>query len=359
MPVERLAIISNSNERGRVWEEALTQLADAGIEPSVVAIGGIGSLHEQWRDHGRRSFALGCRRAEDYPVGAARLARLVRSLRIDVIHSVEPIAGVVGGLAGIAAARGLRVFHRQHTHFEDAPEANLLSRLASRLNQVTLACSWAAAEYAHELDRVPFERIRVAHNGANRMRGVSSEEIAAVRAELGISETSSVISAVARLRPEKGLSILIAAHPVVSRALSRSEVHVVIAGSGPDEAALQRQAEDQAPGRVHFVGHQDDVALWFAVGDVAAMPSSREALGIAGAEAMACGRPLVASAVGGLQELVDDGVTGVLVEPGNVEALAAGLCSVLADPERARGRDANSARGSPARAGEEAAAVAE
>ena len=88
--------------------------------------------------------------------------------------------------------------------------------------------------------------------------------------------------------------------------------------------------------RVHLVGHQDDIALWFAMGDVIAMPSLREAFGFAALEAMAGGKPLVASEVGGLAEAVGREGAGILVPPNDPEALAGALAELLLDPSARR-----------------------
>jgi len=220
------------------------------------------------------------------------------------------------------------VYHRQHLNFDDKPTLTRLSRLAARLNHVTLACSEAAARAAVELDGTRPARVRVAYNGANSMREVGSDEIAAIRSTLGVPPDAAVIAVVSRLRPEKGLDVLLHAVPVVSKRLSRP-VHVVIAGDGPDEDRLRALARQTGHGTVHFVGPQQDVALWFCAGDVVAMPSFREGFGVAAAEAMACARPLVASRVGGLAEIVEDGVTGVLVPPRDKESLGRALADVL------------------------------
>jgi glycosyltransferase involved in cell wall biosynthesis len=208
--------------------------------------------------------------------------------------------------------------------------------LASRLNEVTLACSIASARSAEEVDHVPPNRVRVAHNGANRMREVKAAELKRIRVEHGIPSSSLVVAAVARLRPEKGLSELIAAHPLTAELLAPRELHVVIVGEGPAGTQLRREAEEVAPAQVHFVGYRTDVAPWFALADAVAMPSLREPLGVSGVEAMASGRPLVASAVDGLVEIVCDGKTGRLVKPGDPEALARGLADVLANVETMR-----------------------
>jgi glycosyltransferase involved in cell wall biosynthesis len=240
---------------------------------------------------------------------------------------------VVGGLAGRLAGQGLTVYHRNH-HFEGGPKLALLGRLAARLNAGTLAVSQASARAAQRQERVPSHRLCVAHNGANEPRQVSAQEIDGLRTELGIPADAAIVVIVARLRPAKGIDVLLHALRLVGRPLGRP-VHLVIVGDGPEEAVLKELAGRVAPGAVHFVGFRFDVAPWYRLADVVAMPSRIEAFGVSAIEAMASERPLVASRVGGLVEVVADRETGHLVPPNDPQALAAALTRVLEAPERA------------------------
>jgi glycosyltransferase involved in cell wall biosynthesis len=327
----RLILLMERTDARRMWDEVLPALRDRGVEVAVGSVFGAGDLQDQVRGLGWPAFALGCRSSRGYGVGAVRLARVARRHRAEVIQGTEPIPAVIGGLARRVGAGELGVFHRQHLVFDGNRNLTLLSRAASRLNDVTLACSRSAAEHAVRLDGVSPDRVRVAHNAANRLRPVTADEIRELRAQLGIPENARVISAVSRLREEKGLATLLRAAPLVP-----GPVHLVIAGEGPYEPELRAIARPHPEVPVHFVGHQEDVALWFSVGDVVAMPSYREAFGVAAAEAMSCGRPVVASAVGGLFELVEDDVTGRLVPPRDEGALAEGLQAVLESPDLRR-----------------------
>jgi glycosyltransferase involved in cell wall biosynthesis len=181
-------------------------------------------------------------------------------------------------------------------------------------------------------DRTPLDRIDVATTGVTESRAVAPAEIADARRSLGIADGARVIGVVSRLRREKGIDVLI-------RALDHLDgidnAHVIIAGTGPEESHL-RQLAAHAPIPIHFLGHRDDVALWYAASDVIAIPSTRESFGRTTVEAMAAGRPLIAARVGGLAEAVVDGETGLLVPPENSEALAAALRRLLGDNDALR-----------------------
>lgn len=129
---------------------------------------------------------------------------------------------------------------------------------------------------------------------------------------------------VGRLAPEKGLDVLL-------DALERGEArgHLTVVGDGAERSALEQRAHRLGlDERVHFVGWQDDVTPFLRRASAVVMPSLREGLPLAAIEAAALGRPLVASAVGGIPGLVDDGRTALLVPPGDAAALAAALATL-------------------------------
>lgn len=316
------------------WESSLPALKASGVELVVATVFERGPLHENLERLGCGPVhTLGCRTSRDYPSGALNLARMIREYRIDIIHANETIAGTLCGMAGRLARRGVRIFHRHHNIIADRRQV-ILSRLASRLTHLTMAVSRSSAEHAREIDGVPATRIRVAYNGVQELRHASADEVASLRERFAIPAHSPVIVVVGRLWPEKGQRVLLSALPSLSKQLPYSP-HVVIVGSGPDEESLRQQAQDLQRAVVHFVGHQRDVAPWYALSDVAVVPSFQESFSLSAVEAMSTCLPVVASRLGGLVEVVDDGVTGVLVRHGDPEALATGLLQVLESPQMA------------------------
>ena len=109
----------------------------------------------------------------------------------------------------------------------------------------------------------------------------------------------------------------------------------MLVGDGPDRSAAEWLAHDLGiQSRVHFLGKQERVSELLALADLMLMPSELESFGLAALEAMACKVPSIATRVGGVPELIDDGVTGLLYPVGDVEGMAAGALSLLNDPPR-------------------------
>ena len=151
-----------------------------------------------------------------------------------------------------------------------------------------------------------------------------------LRAALSRDGSRPIVLATARLAAQKGLGYLLDA---VSELPA---IQLVIAGDGPDLGDLEAQAQRLALGdRVDFLGHRDDVAELLACADVVALPSLYEGLPLSVLEAMAAGKPVVATAIGGTDEAIVDGETGVLVEPRDAAALAEALDGLISDPARA------------------------
>lgn len=162
-----------------------------------------------------------------------------------------------------------------------------------------------------------------------------------IRSRLGLAANATVIAAVGRLIPVKGFDVLVRAAPAVLA--DRPETHFVIAGDGPLRRELEATATaNQCGDRIHFTGAlpRGDIALLMADADlfvhsgVVDQHGRAEGLGIVVAEAMASSLACIGSRAGGIPELIEDAVTGLLVEPGDPADLAEALGTLLDDPER-------------------------
>ena len=156
-----------------------------------------------------------------------------------------------------------------------------------------------------------------------------------IRAELGIPETTPLVGAVGLLRPEKAYQVLVRAAALL--AVEQPEVQILIVGDGPERAGLEELARALGvQDTVRFVGQRTDVPDILSVLDIAVCCSNSEGSPLSVMEYMQAGLPVVATRVGGMPDLIEPGIHGLLVGRGDSPALASALAELLADPERAR-----------------------
>jgi len=267
---------------------------------------------------------------------------LLRRHRFDILHTHMFGSNLWGSVLGTACRVPVIVAHEHSWSYEDDHlRAWVDGRVVGRLADRFIAVSAADGRRMVSVEGVPPEKVVVIPNGYIPSPRSTLTDI---RAELAIPRDTLVIGIAAVLRPEKRVDLLLEAHGRVSRELPNA--HLVIAGDGPCRAALERQARLlELDDRIHFLGARSDVDSVLQAVDVAALTSDREGSPLLVFECMANGTPLVATAVGGVPETVQDGHTGLLVPRRDPEALAAGLVTLLRDPARraqmaAAGRDA-------------------
>lgn len=186
----------------------------------------------------------------------------------------------------------------------------------------------------------PAQRVvRLPHGvDTRRFAPASGDERRALRARQGLPESAIVVTYTGRLLRGKGLESLIDAF--ATAAVQEPRAHLMVVGSGEGqtlsvEPALKESARRRGlDGRITFTGRVDDVAERLRASDVFVFPSEFEALGISLIEAAACGLPAVGARTGGIVDVIDDGASGLLVPPGETNALAAAIGALVADPER-------------------------
>lgn len=179
---------------------------------------------------------------------------------------------------------------------------------------------------------VDSSKIRLIPSGTDVARFENAAADPELRSRLGADASLPLVCAAATLAERKGIRYLIEAAALLRR--KGTPVHLVIAGDGEQRAELEKLARDLDVA-VSFVGFYSDMPALLASADVFVMASLSEGLGVAVLEAMAAGKPVVASAVGGLRESVVDGVTGFSVPPADSEALAEGIEKLISNPAMA------------------------
>jgi glycosyltransferase involved in cell wall biosynthesis len=250
-------------------------------------------------------------------------ARWCRETRIAIVHTTDLYANIFGLPAARLAGVPVRIGNRREVNPDKSAALIALQRLAySHANRVVANSRAAADRLARE--RVDPRRISIVANGIDL----------AVFQPRPARERLRRIVTVANLRPEKAHEILIDAAAIVLRQYADAEFWIV--GGGVRLEEITRLAHDRGVGaQTRFFGHRDDVPQLLAECDLFALPSRSEAMPNGVVEAMAAGLPIVATAVGGVPELLSDRRTGVLVQPDDPQAFAAALMDLMESPDRA------------------------
>jgi sugar transferase (PEP-CTERM/EpsH1 system associated) len=272
------------------------------------------------------------RRAGNDPRIVAELVRVFRREKPDIVHT-HAWGTLVEGLLAARLARVPHVIHGEHGTMALRPLQVRIQRLVWPRTDRILAVSSRLADRMAAVTGFPRERITTIRNGvdASRFGGLSG---AAARASLGLPQDALLIGTIGRLVPVKHHTSLIEAVALL-RDRGRA-VTALIAGDGPLRAELEASIDAKGlRDRVLLLGHRSDPELVLAALDIFVLPSLSEGLSNTILEAMATGLPVVATAVGGNDELVEHDVTGLLVPASDSPALAAALDRLLAS-ERAR-----------------------
>jgi glycosyltransferase involved in cell wall biosynthesis len=258
----------------------------------------------------------------------AQMIRILHRRKVDVVHTHEFFTSVYGG----AAARLLRKPHVITMHggryYSSGKHRRAALRWSVRGSRAVVGVSDATATELAEQLGLARDRVQVVHNGVRPEAG----RRAPVRDELGVSDDEMLVVAVGNLYPVKAHIVLLRALAGLRANGATASWRLAIAGRGGEEPALRAfVAEHGLEDRVHILGYRADIANILAAGDVYAMPSLSEGLPMALIEAMFAQRPVIASRTGGIPEVVTDGVHGLLVPPGDHEALAGGLSALFTD----------------------------
>jgi glycosyltransferase involved in cell wall biosynthesis len=261
------------------------------------------------------------------------LRRLLREERFDVIHAHMFGSNVWGTLVGRAARVPVVVAHEHTWSFQGKPLRRFVDReMIGRFSDVFVAVSREDERKMIEIEGVDRAKVLFVPNGIPMPPPPSGAD---VRAGLGIPPEAPVIGTVSVLRPQKALDVLIrACAPLLA---DEPELRILIAGSGPEHEQLADLISDLGVGdRVLLLGYRSDVPDILAALDVAISSSSFEGSPLAMMEFMEAALPIVATRVGGVPDLIDDGVHGLLVEAGDVEGMTQAIRRMLADRDAAR-----------------------
>jgi len=259
---------------------------------------------------------------------------LAAAHHVDLLH----LHGYSSANFGRWAARRLNIPAVMHEHaiLKILPHQFLADRLLRNSTTVAVAVSRAVAQFLQEGRSVPRDKIEVIWNGIDLKAFAQPDLRAAQEFRARFAERSQkLIGTVTRLRSEKGNRYFIEAAPEILRKFPHAQF--VLVGEGPERAELERLAAERGlRERVHFAGFVQNVPAALAAFDIAVIPSLREGFGLALAEAMAAGKPVVATAVGGMIEMAAHGQHALLVSPAASRELAQAVLQLLENPAQAQ-----------------------
>jgi glycosyltransferase involved in cell wall biosynthesis len=310
--------------------ELLKNLDPQKYNIAIASVGQGGVLEKDFRHLGYPLFIFDKKHRFDVTL-IWKLAKLIKRFNVDIVMTTLFYADVIGALAawfaGVKAVISWEVVTapQQRRH-------SLAYSLAQRKFTKVVSVSDAIARIVVEDRGVPAEKVVTIHYGVDIEKYYMNGALN-IRAELGIGEDKTILGTVARLTEQKGHCYLIEAAPAVISKFPN--VKFVFVGGGPLEDALKRQTKELGiEEHFLFLGFRQDVVELLNTCDVFVLPSLYEGFPNVVLEAMACGKPVIATSVDGTPEAVVHGETGYLVEPENPKVLSDALISLLNHPDQ-------------------------
>jgi glycosyltransferase involved in cell wall biosynthesis len=350
-PIKVLRVIARLNVGGPALHVAyLTAgLAQRGYQTILVA-GTLGRGEESMasvaRQRGARIETLADLHRDIAPLrdvrATLRLARLIRQERPQILHTHTAKAGAVGRIAALLAgdARPPVIVHTFHGHVLRGyfhPVIALGFRVLERtLAQITTTLIAVSPEVRDDLVRLgvaPASKFTVIRLGIELDERVANDDDSRLetRRLLGLAPDAFIVGWVGRMTAVKRTEdVVLTLRKLVDRGI---DAYLCLIGDGPDRDALERRAHDLGVvRRCLFVGYQQEVARFYDAIDVLLLPSANEGTPVSVIEALAASRPAVATRVGGVPDVIREGIDGFLVDVGDTDALADRLAELASNP---------------------------
>lgn len=341
MRVKILYVITSTGIGGAEKQlfELVTRLDVERFEPMVCSLKPSGPVGEALQARGIPFFSLdmpdagGLRGMAVTMRSVYRLLMLVAALSPDILHTFLFRANQIGRF--VALVQGTPVICAVRTQEMEKQFHHTCDSKTSFMVDHYTANSEGVREFTITKSRLKPENITTIANGIDMEPFRGSRCDSELKKSLGLAPEHRVITAVGRLRKEKGYPFLLTAFKGVVE--EWPDTRLLIAGEGEEEASLKQHARELGIAeKIVFAGLRTDIPAILALSEIFVLSSLWEGMPNAVLEAMAAGRPVVATRVGGVPELVVEGETGLTVPPSDAAALRQALLSMLKDSERAR-----------------------
>ncbi len=263
-----------------------------------------------------------------------KLVYLLRRKKIDILHTHEFFPGTLGRIAAIIARVPVIVLMLHNIDYWKKWHHRLVDKMLARFTDRIVTNSRAVKDDVCIKSGIPEEKFVIIHNGIDLKKFSHPENGNGLKNELGIGNNEYIVGTVGRWAKQKGYQYLIEASRIVRSV--RKDVRFVIVGGDahhPGESIkdeLFRLNDNlNEEDRVIFTGYRPDIPELISIFDIFVFPSLWEGFGLAMAEAMAMGKPLVASKIGAISEIVEHRKTGLLVPSGDAKAIANAVIELI------------------------------
>lgn len=273
---------------------------------------------------------------KDYAV-VHTLVKYLNQSGTTILHAHSSKGALVGRIAAILARTPVVLFTVHNSIFyEEWPQWKKtifaqVERFLARFTDRIITVSDALKQELIEKESIPATQISTIYNGIEVENFTAKVDMLNIRRDLNIPELGPVIGTIARLAPQKGVSYFLKAASL----LKEYQVNFLVVGDGPLRDALEQEVTELGlQNRVIFTGKRDNIAEILSIMDIYVLPSVTEGLPLTILEAMAAGKPVVATRVGGVPEAIVEGKTGLVVAPRDPEALAVAIAGMLSEREK-------------------------
>lgn len=255
------------------------------------------------------------------PVNIVKLAHYLKKAEVDIIHFHGYFGNTFGRLSAIMAKVPSKISHVHTTYYNFKKRNIYIEKILSHFTDKIICISKATKSFVEEFEGIPSNKTCLIYNGVNQFRDYSNN-VSITRALYNLSNDDIVAITVASLVNHKGHRFLIDAISTLTKKFEN--LKLLIIGDGPLRETLESYVRDKnLTSTAIFTGKQNEVFPFLKIADLFILSSiEREGLGLALIEAMACGLPLIGTNLGGIPEVIENNVNGLLVPPGNSKFLA-------------------------------------
>lgn len=333
IPIRVIYVVDTLGGGGaeRIVVDMATHLDQSRFAPLICTTRELGLYVSEVQSAGVPVHCL-CRKNRFDIMGFLELVRLLKREDIDIVHCHKAGSNTLGRLAAFVARVPIILAH-EHTMPQRSFIQRLVDRVLARISTSVITCDLALKKALVSTEGLDADKVVVVHNGVNLSKFASRKQESGLRDRLGL-DNGPVVGTFARLDFQKDISTLLAAIPYVLTVMPNC--NFVIVGEGPLRGQLEMEVSELGIAEhVHFLGYRSEIPELLQLLNVFVLSSQWEGLPVTILEAMASGKPIVSTNVGGVSEVVLDRETGILVPPQSPRALGEAIISLLVNPNLA------------------------